>query len=115
MLSSYDIVNNRKCPFCDSDITKDNTGANYYDHCYDHCYCPNKCIKVMYEKNNGRWLLIRIFMPEISIETDIRHDDAVLRCSGFGPNQGITFPLFDVFSYSLPDLQNKMKTYLLFS
>jgi hypothetical protein len=117
MLDSYNILNNGKCPFCQSKVIKDNNES--FSGNYDHCFCINKCIKVMRIRNEMNWVMFRIWMncPTIrSIEVDSRDPENGIKCRiRLGSQDGFNIPHFDIFSYSLDELRNKIKKYLIFS
>ena len=52
---SYDIVNNKLCPYCKSSLKIDFEGG------FLHLLCPNYHIKVTYNKHTDKWHLIRVY------------------------------------------------------
>lgn len=110
MLPQFDIVNGGKCPFCGTDIVPKDVGQVLYDH----CFCPGKCVKIMYDKLTKNWILIRIYFRDCDIEIHKFRGDHIT-FTDYITQDNMILPLFDVFSHSLQDLQNKVKTYLLFS
>ena len=118
IIRSYDIVNNKICPWCRTAI---DCGPNYSSELFWHLYCRHEDshLKVMYEKETNQWQLIRIyFRNEKSIDNtlliDKRYIDRGLVINESFDNR-IIMPFFDVFSYSLDDLRDKIKLYVLFS
>ena len=122
IISSYDILNNRRCPFCDNSI--DNVFNNdEYIYGYRHFYCSHQNvvlndgaqhghIKVMYKSVIDQWELFRVHFFNSNITVDNRNRDGILYISDAGKTY---LPYFNVFSYSYQELQDKIKLYLLFS
>jgi hypothetical protein len=117
MLTSYDILNNGKCPFCQNEAniplyTSDKGKL------YDHCYCINKCIKIMRIKNQMKWELFRVYLngrPIRSLEANLNSECITcVATNQLGSQFGFNIPHFDIFSYSLDELKNKVKNYLIF-
>ena len=80
---------------------------------YIHSHCPTKCCKVMTSRA-GDWILFRIRLDEFSsIEIDKRKERKFLY--RHVDSNDIYLPLFDIKFYSLLEIKNKVKKYLLFS
>jgi hypothetical protein len=112
--SYFDIVDNRICPFCNGAIS-----YNASDFIFEQAYCPDQHIKVMYAKNDKKWTLIRVYLNlsrsrqgSLRIDRDIK--PVIMMLDVFGKDY-LRIPLFDIFSYSLDELKNKIKLYTLFS
>jgi hypothetical protein len=84
---------------------------------YIHYRCPKKCCKVMTESSSGNWILFRIYLDQpnfFSIEIDKRQGEYFLYRDHMRKNE-VRLPIFDITPYSLLELKNKIKKYLLFS
>jgi len=114
-----DVVNNKLCPYCGTNISALDLGDKSPE--YDHCYCKNYCIKVMYDHATQEWILIRVYLDEdikINIEFDKRRNTTELCKIIINPiatYDEIIIPAFNVFSYSKTELASKIKKYLVFS
>ena len=100
------------CLFCQTDLKAMDLFTK--DDKYIHYHCPKKCCKVM-TLQSGDWILFRIrFDNDSSVEIDKRVGKFFIYQDY---NKAIYFclPLFDIRPYSLLELKNKIKKYIVFS
>ena len=114
-----DIINfNRVCPYCKSNLignTIGNTNTISQSHEYFYFRCPQKCINVMYDRFDFDWINIKIQLaPYRTITIDKRFGKNIKFWLDDYKIKPIEFPLFDVFSYSLSDLEKKLNQYLVY-
>ena len=109
MLSQFDILNNKKCFYCGAEM---NESSRYY------LRCPSEHMNVWYD-DFWYWEGFRIYFADNTSIRVYRSDDMVEAHSAppLQPYNSITIdiPLFNVFNYSLAELEKKIKTYILFS
>jgi hypothetical protein len=115
------IVNNKKCPYCNSVLVSNSSVENVVENAYgkDHRYCYKHKyrLKVMYSNKTEtcEWILIRVFMAEeVSVEIDKRIGN-FLRITSYPDNIFEQIPIFNIFACPLSELQNKIKGYLIFT
>jgi|SRR5271165_3774584 len=111
IISSYDIVNNGHCPFCNNVLISEKNSNDMFEH----SYCINGHMKVMYDIERN-WRLIRVNLKPVSIAIHHLYYDRMGIVYENFPHKSVTFlPYFDIFSYSFVELNNKIKLYSLFS
>ena len=109
-----DVVNNKICPYCGAKIILA-AEESYSLGPYDHCYCENDCLKVMYDQNTLKWVLIRVYLSnDINIVIDNRCNPLCF-ITDTGYRIITSIPEFNVFLYNKIELTSKIKKYLLFS
>lgn len=106
-LSKFDILNKKICPFCNAEL-KLITIIHF-----EHFKCINKCIKVMFEIE-GEFISFRLFLKNYMI-TYNKHFPECFKIINYNYIEIIKMPLLNIFSYELLTLNDKIKTYLLFS
>jgi hypothetical protein len=119
----FDIVNNKICPFCHSELLRvgvsmaGSTALSYYQ-CDSH-------LEIGYD--HGEWNVIRVsplgfqdltfyrWYRSLSYN-DTNYNNLLIKQSALVDVKTIaSIPVFNIFNYSLPQLANKIKMYTLFS
>jgi hypothetical protein len=102
----------KHCFFCQK-LLKEIEPISGFDK-YIHYYCPIRCCKVM-TLRSGDWVLFRAYFDVgSSIEINKRLGEKFLYQDRNTSSGDIYLPLFDINSYTLHQLKNKIKKYLLF-
>ena len=104
-----EILNNKKCPFCDMYFVLDNKAGTRF------MICPRNHMRALFRTENHDSVRISIFFPNFSISfvNEKGYDASPLHI--YLIEGSIDIPMFNVFEYSHEDLEKKIKLYILFS
>jgi hypothetical protein len=107
-------MNIYNCPFCKLLLEDEDNGVYY-------CSKDNKCCSICFDKNKMYFIFVRVYLGSFGeLIVDKRNNTkgelyVILDNKDWTANYIDTIPCFDVLQYTIPQLINKIKTYILFS
>ena len=102
-------IDQKMCFVCQEPLYKSS-----FQGVYDHYHCAPH-MKAMYDKENFKFLFLRIKNPDSSFKLEYSVRGEHIFISGKINSALISIPNFDITQYSYLELEKKIKTYIIFS